>query len=294
MLPPDSLLQFPGAKKGLMPAEPLSKGHKGGMKSCNQLCRWLQGRRVIGSKIVHVVQRECLGTLHQEPVGAGDILAAHPAPEPGIPASGWSGVVDHLLSPLGRADTRWPGHIGTNPIRSGIAGQEHFAGQFRITVGIFWIRRMVFVNGQHLEWERGLTNAITMPQGTIAAGHYDPPHPGFNGSLHEIIYPNHIALKGNIKGETLGCRPSPQRGMVHWPGLRCQVLNGVDALDCLPAIVKHPEVPLDPGKCRKCRIGPAPRHQDEVVPLHQGADDKGTQCATRTGDKHFHHVIPLP
>ena len=92
MLPPDSLLQFPGTKKGLMPAEPLSEGHQGGMKPCNQLCRWLQGHRVIGSEIVHIVHGEGLGALHQEPVGAGDILATHPGPEPGIPAGGRSGI----------------------------------------------------------------------------------------------------------------------------------------------------------------------------------------------------------
>jgi hypothetical protein len=130
-----------------------------------------------------------------------------------------------------------------------------------------------------------------MPQGAIAAGHHDPPHPGFNGSLHEIIYANHIALKGNIKGETLGYRLPLQRRMVHRPGLGCQVLNGVNTLDRLPAIVKHPEIPLDPGERCKCRVGHAPRHQDEVVPFHQGTDDKGTQGATGTGDKHFHRGI---
>ena len=45
MLPPDSLLQFPGTKKGLMPAEPISAGHQGGMKPRHRLCRWLQGHR---------------------------------------------------------------------------------------------------------------------------------------------------------------------------------------------------------------------------------------------------------
>ena len=146
MLPTDSLLQFPGAKKGLMPAEPRGEGHQGGMKPGNQLCRRFQGCRVIGSEIVHIVRGEVLGSLHNEPVGAGNILTADPPPEPGIPAGGRRGVVGHLLPPLWRADTRRPGHIGAHPIRPGIAGQEHFARQLRITVGIFRIRRMVFVN----------------------------------------------------------------------------------------------------------------------------------------------------
>ncbi len=246
MLPPDSLLQFPGAKKGLMPAEPLGEGQQGGMKPCNQLGRRFQGCRVIGREIVHLVRGEGLGPLHQEPVGAGDILAAYPTPEPGIPASGRRGVVGHVLPPLGRANTRRPGHIGAYSIRPGIAGQEHFARQLRVTVGIFWIRRMAFVNRQPLEWERGLTNAIAMPQGTIAAGHHDPPHPGFDGGMHEIIHPDHIALKGDIKGETLVCRLPPQRWMVYRPGLCGQVLNGVNTLDSLPAIFKNSEVSLDP------------------------------------------------
>ena len=88
MLPTDSLLQFPGAKKGLMSAEALGAGHQGGMKPCNQLCRRFQGRCVIGSEIVHIVRREGFGRLHQEPVGAGNILTAHPGPEPGVPAGG--------------------------------------------------------------------------------------------------------------------------------------------------------------------------------------------------------------
>ena len=94
---------------------------------------------------------------------------------------------------------------------------------------------MAFVNGQCLEWERGLTDAIAVPQSTIAAGHHDPPYPGFNGSLRKkIIHPKHIALKGHIKGETPGFRLSPQRGMVHRPGLGRQVLNGVNTLDRPP------------------------------------------------------------
>ena len=106
MLPPDSLVQFPGAKKGLMPAEPLGEGHQGGLKPGNQLCRRFQGRRVIGSEIVHIVGGGSRRSLHQEPVGAGDILTAHPSPEPGIPAGGRRGVVGHLLPPLWRADRR--------------------------------------------------------------------------------------------------------------------------------------------------------------------------------------------
>ena len=100
MLPPDSLLQFPGAKKRLMPTEPFGEGQQGGLKPCYQLCRRFQGCRVIGREIVHIVRGEVLRFLHQEPVGAGDIFAAHPGPEPGIPAGGWRGVVGHLLSPF--------------------------------------------------------------------------------------------------------------------------------------------------------------------------------------------------
>ena len=106
---------------------------------------------------------------------------------------------------------------------------------------------MAFVNRQRLERERGLANAIAMSQSAIAAGHNDPPHPGFDGGLHEIIHPQDIALHGEVKGEPLCCRPPPQRWMVYRPGLCGQVLNGVNTLDSLPAICKHSEVSLDPA-----------------------------------------------
>jgi len=106
---------------------------------------------------------------------------------------------------------------------------------------------MAFVNRQRLQGKRRLANAIAMPQGAIAACHDDPPHPGFDGGLHEIIHPQHIALKGGVKGDPLRCRLPPQRGMVHRPGLGGQVLNRVHTLNNLAAICKHREVSVHPG-----------------------------------------------
>jgi hypothetical protein len=53
------------------------------------------------------------------------------------------------------------------------------------------------------------------------------------------------------------------------------MLNRVHPLHCPPAIIKHREVTLDPGERGKFHIWGATRHQDEVVPLPQRADDKG-------------------
>src|SRR5215510_71306 len=140
---------------------------------------------------------------------------------------------------------------------------------------------MAFVNWQLLEMERGLTAAIAMPQGAIAARHHDTLPAGFDSGVHEIIQPDQIALKGDIKRNPLGDRPPPQRGMVHRPGLCSEMLNRVHPLDRLLAIVIDREVTLDPGEHGKLRVWWLPRHQDEVVPLSQRADDKGTQLAAR-------------
>ena len=93
-----------------------------------------------------------------------------------------------------------------------------------------------------------------MPQGAIAAGHHDTLHSGGDGGVQEIIQPDQIALKGDIKGDPLGGRPLPQRGMVHRPGLGGQVLNSVHPLDRAPAIVKHRDVALDPLERGKLRV----------------------------------------
>src|SRR5262245_8195614 len=140
---------------------------------------------------------------------------------------------------------------------------------------------MALVNRQRLEGERRLTDAIAMAQGAIAAGHHDTPHAGFDSGVHEIIQPDQIALKRDIKRNPLGGSPLPQRGMVHRPGLCSEMLNRVHPLDRLLAIVIDREVALDPGELSKLRVWWLPRHQDEVVPLSQRADDKGTQLATR-------------
>src|SRR5262245_13190444 len=150
---------------------------------------------------------------------------------------------------------------------------------------------MAFVNRQCPQGEGGLANAIAMPQSPIAAGHDDPPHPGFDGGVHEIIQPQHIALKGGVKGNPLRGRLPPQRWMVYRPGLGGQVLNCVYTLDSPPAVVKHRKVAADPGERGKLGVWRLPRHQDDVVVLPQGADDKGPQLAARSRDQHFHDVL---
>jgi hypothetical protein len=72
--------------------------------------------------------------------------------------------------------------------------------------------------------------------------------------------------------------------MVHRPGLCSEMLNRVHSLNRLLASVIDREVALNPGEHGKLRVWGLPRHQDEVVPLPQRADNKGTQLAARACD----------
>ena len=109
----------------------------------------------------------------------------------------------------------------------------------------------------------------------MAPGHDHLLHPGCNRSLHEVIRPEHIALKRGVKGHALGRGLPLQARMVHRPRLGGEVLNGVDPLHRPLVVGKHGDVPLNPGQVSKLGLRGTARQQDHLVPLPEGADDKG-------------------
>jgi len=88
MLPPNGLGQFLGAKKGLMAVQPVGIGQQRGPPLDDQCRGRFQGHGIGGSEIVHLMGRQGRRPLHKKLVRVGHILAAHPGPQPRIPARG--------------------------------------------------------------------------------------------------------------------------------------------------------------------------------------------------------------
>ncbi len=119
---------------------------------------------------------------------------------------------------------------------------------------------MRLVDGQEIDGKGGVADAEAVAQGTVAAGHDDSFHAGFDGSLHQVVGAEHVAAESGIKRQTFIFDPPFHCRMVGGPGLGTDVLDGVDPVYGPTAVVPAGQITADPRKLRKLGIGAATRH----------------------------------